>query len=40
MSLEGLFVSPSKMANTEGMVKESLHNHNMKFFLKSRDILC
>ena len=38
MSLEGLFVRPPKTANTEGMPKELLHNHNMKFFLKSRDI--
>ena len=27
-----------KTANIEGMAKESLHNHNMKFFLKLRDI--
>ena len=39
MSLEGLFVRPPKMANTEGMAKESLHNHNMKFFFKSRGVL-
>ena len=31
-------VRPPKTANTEGMAKELLHNHNMKFFLKSRDI--